>query len=119
MPGFTRNIALLALILLLGSILVACQPAGQAAPSAPGIGVGISDKYCPAVVMQAGQQVTWTNQDSQEHIVRHRPEDADPQFESGLLQPGDSFTFTFLEPGIYPYECSKGGAILGLITVEP
>lgn len=117
-----RYPALLALVLMIGPVLAACQPATLAplaTPSAPGIGIGITADLCPNLIVQPGIQVAWTNQDSREHIVRHRPEDADPRFDSGTLQPGDSFTFTFLEAGSYPYECSADGAMLGTVTVEP
>jgi hypothetical protein len=58
---------------LIAGLLVTCQ--ANATPtlaefSGPGIGVGISDDTCPLVTVQVGQQISWTNQDKQEHIVR-------------------------------------------------
>jgi len=114
-----KHPALLALVLMIGPVLAACQPTPLAPLSAPGIGIGITADLCPNLIVQPGIQVAWTNQDSREHIVRHRPEYADPRFDSGTLQPGDSFTFTFLEAGTYPYECSADGAMLGTVIVEP
>ncbi len=84
----------------------------------PGISVGITNGLCPVVIVEVGQQVTWTNQDSREHIVRHKPAQGDSQFSSGTLQPGDSFAFVFLERGSYVYECSPDGETTGTVTVQ-
>jgi plastocyanin len=80
--------------------------------------VAITGDICPGVEVQVGQQVTWTNQDSREHIIRHKPAQGQGQFDSGTLQPGDSFSFTFVQPGSYPYECSPDGAMMGTVTVQ-
>lgn len=115
-----RPSLLIVLVILLGGFLVACKSTSSLAPpSAPGISVGITDDACPNIVVQAGQQVTWTNQDSREHIVRDKPAAGDGQFDSGTLQPGDSFNFTFLQPRSYTYDCLEGGATTGTITVQP
>jgi plastocyanin len=103
--------------MLFGSILVACQPEPLATQTSPGIVVGISGDICPAIEVQAGQEVIWTNQDSREHIVRHKPAEGQGQFDSGTLQPGDSFSFTFVQAGSYPYVCSADEVYTGLVTV--
>jgi len=110
----------LGLLIPLIGLLVACQPAIPLAEStAPGISVGITDDICPNVTVELGQQLTWTNQDKSEHIVRHKPADGVSLFSSGTLQPGDSFAFTFVEAGSFPYDCSEDGNFSGTVTVEP
>ena len=79
----------------------------------------ISDDLCPSVIVQVGQHVTWTNQGSQEHIVRDKAVEEKSQFDSGILKPGDNFSFTFLQPASYTYDCSADGVLTGTITVEP
>jgi plastocyanin len=107
-------------IMLLSGFPVACQSRPPlATPSAPGISVGITGEECPNVVVQVGQQVTWTNQDSQERVVRDEPAEGNIQFDSGTLQPGDTFTFTFPQAGSYTYTCSLDGSLTGGVTVEP
>jgi plastocyanin len=69
--------------------------------------------------MQVGQTVTWTNQGSQEHIIRAKSIDGESQFSSAILKPGDSFGFTSAQPISYTYECSTDGSLKGSITVEP
>jgi hypothetical protein len=98
----------------------ACQSAPTLAPSSsPGIGVGITRDTCPNVEVQVGQQVTWTNQDSREHIVRDKPAEGNGQFDSGVLQPGDTFAITFMQPGDYIYVCTENGSSIGTINVQP
>jgi plastocyanin len=115
-----RQSALLGMLILFSGFLVACQSRTPlATPSAPGINVGITGEGCPNVVVQVGQQVTWTNQDSREHIVRDKPAEGNAQFDSGTLQPGDTFAFIFSQAGSYTYACSLDGALTGSVTVEP
>jgi len=107
------------LVLIFGT-LVACQPAPELVkPSASGIGVGITSDQCPNVIVNAGDQVAWTNQDNKEHIVRENPAKGNSRFDSGTLQPGDSFTYTFIEPGEYSYICASDGTMTGTITIQP
>lgn len=115
----TRFALLAGLWVLLGVILVACRPESETTPStSPGIGVEITSDSCPNLVVQAGQQVTWTNRDNNEHVVRHIPEAGSGQFDSGTLSPGDTFAFTFPESGQYSYACSADGGMTAMITVD-
>jgi hypothetical protein len=107
-------------IIVLGGILAACQPTPTLAPaSAPGIVLGITDDICPGIEVQVGQQVTWTNQDKREHIVRDVSTEEGSLFDSGILGPGDSFSITFPQAGTYTYECTEDGDRTGTVTVQP
>ncbi len=120
MLHYKRQSILIAFVMAVGVFLTACQSTPTLAdPSTPGISVGITGETCPNVVAQVGQQVTWTNQDTREHIVRDKPVEGDAQFDSGTLQPGDSFVFTYTQPGSYTYQCSVDGATTGTVTVQP
>lgn len=115
-----RQFILVGLLIAWNGSFVACQPTPTlVAPSAPGIGVGITEDNCPSLEVQVGQQVTWTNQGSREHIVRDKPAQGDGQFDSGTLQPGDSFAFTFSQPGSYTYLCSVDADTTGTVSVQP
>jgi len=116
----TRRSVFIGLVLFMAGLLAACQTTPPlATSSAPGMSVGIADGLCPSVSVQVGQQVTWTNQGSQEHIVRDRSVEGKSRFDSGILKSGDVFAFTFSQPASYTYECSVDGVLTGTITVEP
>jgi len=47
--------------------------------------------------------VTWTNNDAVAHTVTS---DSGGELNSGVLQPGDSYTYTFNSAGNFYYHCS-------------
>jgi plastocyanin len=110
----------LLLVIMLSGILAACQSIPTLASStAPGISVGILGDECPSVEIKVGDQVTWTNQDARAHIVRHIPDEGNSQFDSGILNIGDSFSFIFVPPGEYTYQCLIEYESTGIVTVQP
>ena len=90
--------------------------------SGPVIKIVIDDFIHTDVEIEVGATVIWTNDDKiGQHTVTHRPTNADDavDFDSGgddpnrddpagqavRLRRGESFQFTFTEPGAYPYIC--------------
>src|SRR5215204_1667793 len=68
--------------------------------------------------------VTWTNSDSQPHTVTSgsngQPDNkfnSSPNF-SPLLNPGQTFSFTFTQAGDYPYFCMLHPNMVGTVTVS-
>lgn len=55
-----------------------------------------------ALTISAGTTVTWTNQDDDTHTVT----EAKKLFSSKVLDPGQSFSYTFTAPGTYSYHCA-------------
>ena len=105
---------------IIAAFMTGCQSQPTlATDSAPGIGVEISSDQCPNIEVKSGEQVTWTNTDNHVHMLRHKPEQGDVQFVSGDIQSGDGFTFLFVEPGTYRYECSEGTGVYGTVVVRP
>ena len=120
MPHFKNYFFLMVMLILLIGLLTACQSTPTLPPqSAPGISVGILGDECPSVEVKVGEQVTWTNQDDRSHVVRHIPDDGNSQFDSGILNMGDSFSFTFVQPGDYTYQCLIEYEATGTVTVKP
>ena len=66
-----------------------------------------------AVTVEAGSTVTWTNDGDAPHTATA----GDGTFDSGNLDPGESFSFTFDTPGTYAYSCSIHPNMTGTITV--
>lgn len=62
-----------------------------------------------------GTTVTVTNEDTASHTWTS----TDGAFNSGGLGPGDSFEFTFDEPGTFEYRCNFHTEMTGTIVVTP
>lgn len=88
--------------------------------AAPGLGAAALAQGTPPVSIADGQQlssyafdpgvfnvstgasVTWTNYGAQPHTVTA----SDQSFDSGNIQPGETFTYQFDAPGTYSYVCT-------------
>ncbi len=102
------------------------------APVAQGT-VGMTDMgfVPPAITVNVGDKVVWKNSSQVIHNVVDDtskvlstidvklPSGAHP-FDSGLLQPGQSFSRVFTEPGIYRYVCTlhEGSGMKGVVIVR-
>lgn len=117
--GMAGYIRLFCLTLLVTASLVACNTATPApSQTNPGIGVDITSTNCPSSIVKAGDLVTWTNKDRSEHVVHVEVGDGSVLFDSGILQPDDTFSFVFTKARTYTYRCSADETIHGTITVE-
>ena len=81
----------------------------------------INTSFNPATVqIKAGTTVVWINKDP----VGHTTTSDTNTWDSGLLARGSTFSYTFTQPGTYPYYCKPHGApgdvgMAGVITVVP
>jgi plastocyanin len=67
-----------------------------------------------AIFVHRGQTVRWTNTGNAQHTV-----DSDMEvFESDILDPGDTFSYTFDQPGIFPYHCDIHEQMHGMVIVS-
>jgi len=66
-----------------------------------------------------GTTVTWTNQDTVPHNVTLAPVvmSSSNNWESGLLYPGQSFSYTFTSQGTYQYHCQEHPGMIGVVIV--
>ena len=73
--------------------------------------------FSPAqITVPRGTRLTWTNRDDDPHTVTSA---TDPKaFKSPALDTGESFAFTFNEPGTYRYFCSIHPHMVGTIVVQ-
>ncbi len=94
----------------------ATSPAPSAQPAPSGSAVTIRDfSFNPGTLtVKAGTTVTWTNQDGPTHRIIS---DDFTTFASSPLPTGASFTFTFVNPGSYPYHCSIHPSMKGTVVV--
>jgi plastocyanin len=133
--GMKKMFSILVLVLVLGAVvaLVGCSAAPPAsAPaatppastggstSAPAAGgtteVSIANfAFAPAdLTVKAGDTVKWTNNDSVAHTITSDS----GAFESGNLDPGASYSFTFKAPGAFAYHCGVHPSMTAKITVQ-
>ena len=84
------------------------------------------------LTVSAGDTVVWTNEDDVDHTVTSgepgdqgvpgvdegSPPKPDGLFDDALARAGSTSSFTFEEPGTYPYFCRVHEAMTGVITVE-
>ena len=75
------------------------------------------------VIISSGTMVTWVNDDPVEHFINSDPHPSHnvlPELNSAGMENGDTFTYTFDEPGEWSYHCSAHAEIMrGNIVVVP
>ncbi|MCX6757723.1 MAG: cupredoxin family copper-binding protein [Candidatus Nomurabacteria bacterium] len=72
--------------------------------------------FSPATLnVKTGTKVTWVNNDSVGHTVTS---DTNGIFDSGIISPGQSFSFTFVNAGSIGYHCTPHPMMKGNVVVE-
>ena len=76
--------------------------------------------YIPSYyVAKINESVQWKNEDSAFHSVTSGNYGSpDGLFDSGHIDPYEMFSYTFDEPGMYPYYCTLHPWMAGQIKVE-
>lgn len=105
----------------------AAPPAAQA-PAAPAPAAGGAAAAGAAMVrianlsfttkelhVHVGSRVRWVNQDQLQHSVTAD----DGSFDSGLIEPGQSYERVFAQPGSYAYHCIPHPFMTAQVVVEP
>jgi plastocyanin len=112
MPAVHRILAVIGLVLAVAAAPLAAAPTARAADHT----VVISYlAFGPSTLtVTAGDTVTWTNADTETHTVTAEA----GAFASGNLDTGATFSFTFTEPGTYPYRCDIHIEMQGSIVVQ-
>jgi plastocyanin len=65
------------------------------------------------ITVHKGTTVDWVNRDD----TPHRVVATDKQFKSPVLDTDEKFSFTFTQPGKYPYFCSLHPHMTGTVVV--
>jgi plastocyanin len=91
------------------------SPIAEASPAASTVDIKIIDfRFESAdISVPPGTTVTWTNTGAAPHTVTGDFAD------SGLIEPGKTFSFTFDEPGTFDYACALHPQMVGAIVVDP
>ena len=73
--------------------------------------------YSPGnFTVKAGQTVTWVNKDTTVHTVTSS---SGQLFDSGNLNPGQTWSHDFTQSGVYKYYCTLHAWMKGNVTVTP
>jgi len=67
------------------------------------------------ITVKVGTTVTWTNQDSAAHTATETDGKTGP--DSGTLDQGKTYSFTYSTPGTYSYHCNFHSSMTGTVTV--
>ncbi|HEY1013798.1 MAG TPA: plastocyanin/azurin family copper-binding protein [Herpetosiphonaceae bacterium] len=68
--------------------------------------------------VKAGTTVTWTNKDAIEHsVTAGTAPSASGAFDSGFFTQGQTWSFTFNEPGEFAYFCMRHNSMVGMVKV--
>jgi plastocyanin len=124
------SIALLCILALAGTgVVVAAEHGAFAAgvstsQDKPAVGVTqvyvVNDVFTPArIQVTTGTTVTWTNRDTVPHNVTLSPVvmTSSGDWESGLIYPGGSYSYTFTSRGQFHYYCQEHPGMTGEVIV--
>ena len=67
----------------------------------------------PNITLFAGSKITWINDDNMVHTVTAN----DASFNSGDINPGSSFSYTFNTIGTYHYHCVHHIGMTAVVTI--
>ena len=117
-----KNI-LFTIILLFSGIMVlffACSKSslndpngGGGAPPENPISMKGSVYSIPSITLAAGSKITWINDDNMVHTVTAN----DGSFNSGDINPGGQFIYTFNTVGTFNYHCVHHTGMTGVVTI--
>jgi plastocyanin len=115
-----RALAMIGAIALSGSVAtivasgIALSTASPTAAASHNIAITDSAFGTAVLTVQVGDTVTWTNADDRPHTVTSQ----DGAFDSGNVDEGAAFSFTFTAPGTYTYLCEYHPDMTGTIVAE-
>ena len=113
--SIAQRIMLAAILALILAALVTVRHDTRAAT----VTVAIQNlAFAPSsVTVTVGTTVTWTNQETAVSKVPHTATSDSGVWNSGLLNPGTSFSFTFTKAGTFTYRCDVHPTMHGTIVV--
>ena len=134
-PGYLVSLSVIALTIAVAIVVIVGIHLKNAAASTQPIVIKMIDTpptFQPSTLsVKVGDSVEWKNEGTSIHHAStdsssavnpadvSKPSNAKP-FDSGFLQPGQSFTYTFTVPGKYRYICAphETSGMSGEITVK-
>ncbi|MBA2254520.1 MAG: cupredoxin domain-containing protein [Chloroflexi bacterium] len=76
----------------------------------------VDDRFVPVgITVRIGDRVRWVNDGQKPHTVTSL---SGPQFDSGIVLPGKSFTRSFAKAGSFSYHCFLHAGMKGRVVVK-
>ena len=116
MPSRSRALLIVPLLLLAGTLLPGSAPAGAQERKPAKHTVTIEGtRFSPeTLTVAAGDTVVWVNKD----IIPHTATANSKAFDSGMLSPDASWTYTAKTKGDFPYVCTYHVTMKGRLRVR-
>jgi plastocyanin len=106
--------ALIVVVAMAGVTIGSLAGSGEAATSADRPVSIVDFAFMPSrLAVRVGDSVTWTNNGAVSHTS------TSATWDSGTLQPGQTFTHTFNASGRFRYRCNIHQQMRGVILVRP
>ncbi|MFW5714162.1 MAG: cupredoxin domain-containing protein [Brevefilum sp.] len=125
------HLLLLTFILVVGLAVAGCAPAQEMTEPAEtespaedqeneGVEVVMQgNTFQPQeITISTGTTITWTNEDAVDHTVTSGTRGSPTEMFDASVGAGETFSFTFDEPGTYEYFCSIHPGMDGTVIVE-
>ena len=109
-PLFLKNFTLLTLVIAL-SLLIHAESIGANASGQANVAI-IDNAFLPKHInVTTGTTVIWTYASNWSSLhtvtsVGNTTQGGSPLLNSGTLHPGQGYSYTFYQPGLYTYQCS-------------
>ncbi|MCI0858743.1 MAG: hypothetical protein J4N81_08395, partial [Chloroflexi bacterium] len=95
-------------------------PTPTPSPATPVRASDIVNFNLESFTVSVGTKVTWTNKDAAQHTSTSGVSDnKDGIWDSPILRQNEMYSFTFNQPGSFPYWCTVHPFMVGTVTVEP
>ncbi|HEX2767146.1 MAG TPA: cupredoxin family copper-binding protein [Candidatus Limnocylindria bacterium] len=114
MRSIARLVAVSGLSVALASFGALLSPPAPVAAATHTVQITDSAFATPVLTVRVGDTVTWTNVDDRPHTVTGQ----DGSFDSGNIDEGGTFSFTFTQAGTYDYLCEYHSEMRATIVVE-
>jgi len=115
--GIAAVAVILVAVTMSYSVLIFTAPKQVVVIIQDGAGENLHLGFSPAkitIVIGVNNTVIWKNEDNDWHTAHSNI----PEFNSGMIAPGASFTHVFEHSGTFPYHCDPHPWMTGVVIVE-
>lgn len=107
-------LALLTFCVLMYVVMIYPEERAELLQNDAGLSIEIKNgNFVPnSITIEVGDTIVWKNYDNTQHKI------SGGQFSSGILEPGQTYSYTFEQTGVYEYSCEFHPGMEGTIIVK-